>query len=80
MSDIAALLDGVLDRTPQDPGQHGLSLVSYAAVRGAATAERLTPLLTLAEPPQEGEPDRIAMLLELLESIVAAQLRLERKV
>jgi hypothetical protein len=80
MSDIRALVNGILQRKPQDPGQHGLSRASYAAVQGAATATRLTPLLKLIEPPPEGEPDRIAMLIQLLEGMVAAQQRLERKV
>lgn len=84
VEDLREILNGsVADPQVQEllrtADRKGLSPVSFAALRAAATADSLTPLLELLEPPQEGE-DRMEQMLRALEAVAERLDRIEAKV
>lgn len=84
LGDIKEILAGdvedgeVLDRL-RTPDRKGLSPVAFAALKAAATADSLTPLLELLDPPREDEVSKMDLVLELLEQIAANQLELAQR-
>ena len=82
MSDVGNLLAGVL--TPQQAKEllsatdrKGLGLVTYAALKGGENTDKLLPLLSLLEPPQQQEQTQLDQIIALLEAVAASQIRTE---
>ncbi len=84
VEDIEEILTGevedgqVLERL-RTADRKGLSPTSFAALKAAATADSLTPLLALLDPPTEQETSSIDLVLTLLERVAESQLRIEQR-
>ena len=84
VEDLREILAGTVEDSEaaeriRTPDRKGLSPVSFAAMRAAATTDSLLPLLDLMEPPGEGEKAKLDLVLDLLERIAQGQLALARR-
>ena len=84
LEDVREILAGTMDpdriqERIKTPDRKGLSPVAFAALRAAATADALTPLLELLEPPGEEEKAKLDLVLDLLERIAESQIELGRR-
>ena len=85
MDDVAKLLAGVLSPEQARAFLHtfdrkGLNPVTFAALKGAETSDRLLALLQLLEPPEAQEQSQMDQVVGLLEQIAASQTRVEESV
>ena len=81
VSDVREILNGdVQDDVAQNrlrtADRKGLTPVAFAAMKAAAAADSLMPLLELLDPPREDEVSKMDLVLQLLEQIAASQLEL----
>ena len=81
---IASLTEGTMpdDRVQEalrGTDSRGMTPTSYAVLRTARRTESLTALLTLLDPPENAEQTQIDQVLQLLEGIAEAQLRMEKR-
>lgn len=71
------------DRTVQETlrarDSRGMDPVSYAALRTARQTADLMPLLDLLQPPEQGEQTQTQKMVELLEAMAAAIVRIEQR-
>jgi hypothetical protein len=75
---MKAILEGTTGEPPSTFDPRGLQAPTSAALHAAATADRLLPLLDLLDPPPQ-ESSQIQQLLDLVEKIAEAQIRVEQK-
>jgi len=84
VEDVKEILAGTVDPAMvqeriRTADRKGLSPVTFAAMKAAATADSLLPLLELLEPPGEQEKSKIDLMLDLLERIAEGQIGLARR-
>lgn len=84
LEDVREILAGAADPSQlrervRTADRKGLSPVTFAAMKAAATADSLTPLLGLLEPPGEEERSKLDLILDLLERVAENQVELGRR-
>lgn len=76
---IRSILNGTSNEDANSRDPKGLVAPTAAAMLAAETADRLVPLLSLLDPPREGEVNQMKVLLDLVEAIAAGLTRVESK-
>jgi hypothetical protein len=77
---VKEILAGTADpNLIREADRKGLNAVTFAALKAAAQADSLAPLLQLLDPPDREETTQLDKVVTLLEAIAESQGRLERR-